>query len=313
LKGARVSAEGSVLASLHEPTVRDSPDRLLDQLARAAERLSDGTMPVAVGVGVPAVVDQETRQVRAVPNLPSLAAFAHRDLAGALAARLGRPVAVENDAKAAGLAEAWKGAGRGVGSLLFLTLGTGVGSAFVFGGRLWTGKSGFAGEVGHMPIVPEGERCNCGSRGCLETIVGSFGWMRRAEVAVHRHPQSVLARRTLEPSTIVDAARAGDRTALEVVDETARALGQALAGLLNALNLERVVIGGGVAAAGDFLLERIVRETRARCWPPVFADCSFRLAELGGDAGVVGAARVAMLASATGMPTRPPGPPGGGK
>jgi glucokinase len=312
LKGARVSADGGVLARIHEPTVRDSADRLLDQLARAVARLSDGGSPSAVGVGVPAIVDQRTRRVRAVPNLPSLAALADRDLAGVLSERLGTPVVIENDARAAGLAEAWKGGGRGVQNLLFLTLGTGVGSAFVLDGRLWTGKSGFAGEVGHMPIAPDGERCGCGSRGCLETIVGSFGWMRRAEIAVHRHPGSVLARRTLEPATIVDAARAGDAVALEVVDETARALGQAIAGLLNALNLERVVIGGGVAAAGEFLLERIVRETRARAWPQVFADCSFRLAELGGEAGVVGAARVAMLASATGSAERPPGLPGGG-
>jgi glucokinase len=99
----------------------------------------------------------------------------------------------------------------------------------------------------------------------------------------------------------VDAARAGDATALDVVDGTARALGQALGGLLNTLNLDRVVIGGGVAAAGDFLLGRVVRETRARAWPQAFADCSFRLAELGGDAGVVGAARVAMLASSAGV------------
>jgi glucokinase len=312
LKGARVSTDGAVLARLHEPTVRDSPERLVEQLARAAGRLVDADS-TAVGVGLPAVVDHATRQVRAVPNLPSLSAFADRDLAGALASRLGRPVVVENDAKAAALAEAWKGGGRGAQSFLFLTLGTGVGSAFILDGRLWTGRSGFAGEVGHMPVVPDGERCGCGGRGCLETVVGSFGWMRRAEVAVHRHPQSILARRTLEPATIVDAARAGDKTALEVVDETARALGHAIGGLLNALNLERVVIGGGVAAAGGFLLERIVRETRARSWPQVFADCSFHLAELGGDAGIVGAARVAMLASEPAAEApRPPGPPGGG-
>ncbi len=300
LKGARVSGEGAVLASLHEPTVRDSGEQLLEQLERAVGRLVEPGTPVAVGIGLPAIVDHSARQVRAVPNLPSLAAFTNRDLEGILGARLGRPVVVENDAKAAGLAEAWKGGGRGVTSLLYVTLGTGVGGAVIQDGRLWTGKSGYAGEIGHVPVEPEGEPCGCGSRGCLETVAGSFGWMRRADAALRRHPASLLARRTLEPATIVDAARAGDVTALEIVDGTARALGQALGGLLNTLNLERVVIGGGVAAAGEFLLQRIVRETRARCWPQAFADCSFRLAELGGDAGVVGAARVAMLASPPG-------------
>ncbi len=300
LKGARVSEEGALLASLHEPVARDTGERLLEQLERAVGRLAEQGKPLAVGIGLPAIVDHSTRQVRAVPNLPSLAAFANRDLEGILGARLGRRVVIENDAKAAGLAEAWKGGGRGASSLLYVTLGTGVGGAVILGGRLWTGRSGYAGEVGHLPVEPEGEPCGCGARGCLETIAGSFGWMRRAEAAVRRHPTSLLARRTLEPATIVDAARAGDSTALEIVDGTARALGQALGGLLNTLNLERVVIGGGVAAAGDFLLDRIVRETKTRCWSQAFADCSFRLAELGGDAGVVGAARVAMLALARG-------------
>ncbi len=300
LKGARVSGEGAVLASLHEPIVRDSGERLLDQLERAVARLVEGQADAVVGVGVPAIVDHGARRMRAVPNLPSLAAFANRDLGGILERRLGRSVVIENDAKAAGLAEAWKGGGRGVPSLLYLALGTGVGGALILDGRLWAGKSGYAGEVGHLGVEPEGEPCGCGSRGCLETIAGSFGWMRRAEAAVRRHPTSLLARRTLEPATIVDAARAGDATALEVVDGVARALGQAMGGLLNALNLDRVVIGGGVAAAGEFLLDRVVRETQARSWPQTFADCSFRLAELGADAGVVGAARVAMLASAGG-------------
>lgn len=178
--------------------------------------------------------------------------------------------------------------------LLFVTLGTGVGGAVILRGRLWTGRSGYAGEIGHMQLDPEGVLCGCGVRGCLETIVGNRGWRRRAEERLATQA-SALRGKTLEPATIVEAAREGDSVALEIVDETARALGQAFGGALNLLNVERVVIGGGVSAAGDFLLDRIVRETRPRCWPKVFEDCSFRLAELGGDAGVVGAARVAML------------------
>src|SRR5262245_31384554 len=223
-----------------------------------------------------------------------------RALEEILKGRLRRPVVVESDARAAGLAEAWQGGGRGGQSLLYLALGTGVRGALILGGRPWGGKSGLAGEIGHLAVEPEGEPCGCGSRGCLETVAGSFGWMRRAEAAVHRHPTALLARRTLEPATIVDAARADDRAALEIVDGVARALGQALGGLLNTLNLDRVVAGGGIADAGDFLLDRVVRETQPRSRPQAFADCSFRLAELGGDAGVLGAARAAMLASPAG-------------
>jgi len=298
LKAARVSAEGAVLARLHEPIVRDSSDGLLQQIERAVAVLADTEDVRAVGIGLPAIVDHASRRVRGAPNLPSLAALTDRDLEALVGERLGRPVAIENDGNAAGLAEAWIGGGRGAQSLLYVTLGTGVGGAVILDGRLWTGKSGYAGEVGHVPVDPDGPPCGCGNRGCLETVVGSFGWMRRADTALRRTPSSVLARRTLEPATIVDAARGGDAVALEIVEETARALGFALGGFLNVLNVERLVIGGGVAAAGDFLMERVVRETRTHCWPQAFADCSFRVAELGGDAGVVGAARVAMLGPA---------------
>jgi glucokinase len=248
----------------------------------------------AVGIGLPGIVDHATERLRGVPNLPALAALRDRDLAAEVGARAGAPTFIENDANAAGLAEAWLGAGRGALSLVFLTLGTGVGGAVILRERLWTGRSGYAGEVGHIQLDQGGLPCGCGSRGCMETIVGIAGWSRRAEEKIKTR-ESRLTGQRIDPATIVAAAREGDLVALEVVDETARALGQALGGLINALNPERAVIGGGVAAAGPFLLDRIVRETQRCCWPQAFEDCAFRLAELGGDSGVVGAARVAML------------------
>jgi glucokinase len=159
--------------------------------------------------------------------------------------------------------------------------------------RLWSGRSGYAGEAGHIQLDPDGEPCGCGPRGCLETVVGIAGWSRRADEKIKTRG-SRLAGQGIDPAAIVAAARGGDEVALEVVDETTRALGQALGALVNILNPERVVIGGGMAAAGPFLLDRVVRDTKKCCWPQTFEDCSFRLAELGGDSGVVGAARVAM-------------------
>jgi glucokinase len=293
LKGARIAPSGDVEARLHEPIVREGPDDLLAQFEGAVFTLSAGATVRAVGLGVPGIVDHKVGALRGVPNLPALAALRERDLAAELERRVGRPAFLENDGNAAGLAEAWRGAGRGAESLVFLTLGTGVGAALILRDRLWTGQSGYAGEIGHVQIDPEGERCGCGVRGCLETVVGIGGWVGRAEQKLRTRASSLEVPR-LEPATIVAAAREGDAVALEVVDETTRALGQALGGLINTLNPERVVIGGGVAAAGPFLLDRIVRDTEGRCWPQAFADCSFRLAELGGDSGVVGAARVAM-------------------
>jgi glucokinase len=216
-------------------------------------------------------------------------------LAEEMKKRTSLPTFLENDANAAALAEAWRGAGRGSQDQLFVTLGTGIGAGVVLGGRVWSGKSGYAGELGHIQVDPEGPPCGCGSRGCLETVAGIGGWVRRAEGALAAGRDSSLRGERLDPESIVRAARGGDGLANEVVSGAARALGVGIGAALNLLNLDRVVVGGGVAAAGDFLLERIVAETKARTFAQVFADCSFRLAELGGDAGVVGAARVAMV------------------
>jgi glucokinase len=169
-----------------------------------------------------------------------------------------------------------------------------VGGGLVFDGALFTGLAGYAGEVGHIQVEPSGVPCGCDSWGCIETIAGNGGWVRRTEEAIARRT-SVLAGQKLDPKVVVDAARQGDAVALEVLDGTARALGAGIAAVLNLLNLERVVIGGGVSAAGPILLDRIVAEAKRRTFPAVFAGCSFVPAALGSDAGVVGAARVAQL------------------
>jgi len=292
LKGGRVSAEGRILERLHEPIAGGSAEALLNQLAAAVASLGGRRAGRNIGLGLPGIVDRRSGCVRNAPGVPALNGVS---VADELGRRTGLRVRLENDANAAGLAEAWVGSGRDVDGMLFVTLGTGIGAGLVLGGRVWAGHSGYAGELGHVQVEPDGEPCGCGSRGCLETVAGARGWRRRAEQLLSRTP-SLLAGRPLEPKTIVEAARAGDALALDVVNGAARALGVGLAAALDLLNLECVVIGGGVSAAGPFLLDRIVEETRCRTFPQVFADCSFRLAALGNDAGVLGAARVAMLA-----------------
>jgi glucokinase len=296
LKGALVSTEGEVRARLHQPIARDSAEALLSQLASATAQLETGTGPAAgIGVGLPGIVNRRTGKLHRPPNLPVIDGL---HAAEELTRRTGRPANAENDANAAALAEAWKGAGRDAVNVLLVTLGTGIGGGIVLRGRIWEGTSGYAGEVGHIQVDPLGVRCGCGSWGCVETYAGAPGWARRAKDAVVHAPHSRLHGLGLDPAVIVEAARAGDEVALGVVDGTAAALGAGIGATLNLLNLDRVVIAGGVAAAGEFLLDRIVEATRKRVFPHVFADCSFRIAELGGDAGVVGAARAAMLALA---------------
>ena len=299
LKGARIDSSGKVLARLHEPIRKASPPELLGQLAGAVEALEKGTGPaVAVGVGLPGIVEMTRGRVRSAPNVPALDGL---KVGEELEARTGRASFAENDANAAALAEAWLGAGRGASHVLYVTLGTGVGGGLVFDGRIWMGRNGYAGEIGHIQVDPTGHPCGCGSWGCLETIAGVPGWARRAEALLAAGRPSTLDGRTpIDPQVIVEAARGEDAVALEVVDGAARAIGVGVAAVLDLLNVDRVVVGGGVAAAGFFLLERIAEETRRRTFPHVFADVTFRLAELGSDAGVVGAARVGMIAVGNG-------------
>lgn len=283
LKGASVNPSGRVDERLHEPVAKDTLDALLSQLESAVRKLAGRSLARAVGVGIPGIVEQEAARVRVAPNVPILNGYA---LAEELQRRLNMQAFLENDANAAALAEAWRGAGRGSENQIFVSLGTGIGAGVILNGRIWSGKSGYAGEIGHIQVDPDGVPCGCGSRGCLETVAGIHGWTRRAEA---------LFGKALDPEQIVSAARGGEARALEIVEGTARALGVGIGAALNLLNLDRVVIGGGVAAAGDFLMGRVVEEVKKRVFPQVFADCAFKAAELGGDAGVVGAARVAMV------------------
>jgi glucokinase len=293
VKAGCVDESGRIVRTVEAPVARGSAVDLIGQLESTVADLEASLQAraTAIGVGLPGIVDQSDHRVRVAPALPQLNGY---PVSEELGRRVGRPVAIENDANAAALAECWVGAGRGAQDVLLITLGTGIGGGLVLGGRLWAGKSGFAGEVGHIQADAQGITCACGSRGCVETLAGSRGWVRRANELLATRA-SALKGRELEPRTIVEAARQGDAVALEVVEGAAAALGVGLAAALDLLNLERIVVGGGVAAAGEFLLSRIAEQTRRRTFPHVFADCSFRLAELGNDAGVVGAARVALL------------------
>jgi glucokinase len=292
LKGARIDEGGRILARLHEPIEKDPPAALLAQLASAVRTLEPEGPVAGVGIGLPGIVDLGSGRVRSAPNLPALNGL---DLAAEISQRTGRRCFPENDANAAALAEAWLGAGRDAESVLLITLGTGVGGGLVFHGKIWSGKSGYAGEIGHIQVDPEGVPCGCGSWGCLETIAGIAGWVRRAEEEMATRPSGLREHAEISPEVIVREANAGDPVALDVMDDAARAVGVGIAATLNLLNLDRVVIGGGVARAGEVLLERIAAHARKRTFAHVFADASFRLAELGTDAGVVGAARAAII------------------
>ncbi|MBI4577066.1 MAG: ROK family protein [Planctomycetes bacterium] len=277
LRAAVVDGAGRILEAVRLPTgAEEGPEAVLGRLAGALRGLGAGRDVAAVGVGAAGPLDPETGVIHVAPNFPG---WKDVPVAARLARDLGWPVHLENDANAAAYGEAWTGAGVGVRSLVMLTLGTGVGGGLILDGRLWRGHRGLAGEVGHMVVEPEGPPCGCGARGCLESLASATAIARRAGGASAR--------------AVYDAALGGEPRAIESLRVAGRALGIALASLVNLLNPERVVLGGRVAGALDFLLPALVAELRERALAVALDGVEVVGAALGDDAGVVGAARVA--------------------
>jgi glucokinase len=221
-----------------------------------------------------------------------------RDL---LADRTGLPVFVDNDANVAALAEHLYGAAKGADSAVMLTIGTGIGGGLILGGEVYRGSTGAGAELGHTVIDLDGPPCqgNCPGRGCIETLASGTALGREARAAAEREPGSALARmqadgRPIDGRTVTEAALDGDDTARAVFDLVGSRLGVALASFANIFEPEVIVIGGGVIAAGDVLLDPARRELEARALPPMNRT-PVVAAELGEDAGMIGAAAMARI------------------
>jgi glucokinase len=232
------------------------------------------------GFGFAGFFSLKDKKILHSPNYPSLNDF---DLVPALRRFIDVPLRIDNDANMAAFGEYKHGAGQGIQSLVLLTVGTGIGSGIILEGRLWHGRCGFAGELGHITVNPEGDLCNCGNRGCLET-----------EAAAPKIVKTYKALSgTREPVTSRDVfvlAKKGDHSALESFARSAYYLGIGLGIVINFLNPEKILIGGGVVAAGKFLLAPAVEEAGRRSHPVSFACCRIEKASLGNDAGLIGAA-----------------------
>jgi len=226
-----------------------------------------------VGVGVPGLYDPDTGATEFLVNFPG--GWRGVPIVAPLRAALGMPIALVNDARAFGLAELRLGAARGVGSMIGLTLGTGVGGVVAIGGQVLQGYKGRAGELGHQTIDPDGPWCNCGNRGCVE--------------AYCRADQIAIACGTASVEDAVTSARAGDPRAIRGLEATGRYLGIGLANMIVALNPDRAVLGGGVAAAGDLLLGPIRAEIARRVHVTAWEHIEVVVAHLGTYAGAIGA------------------------
>jgi glucokinase len=246
----------------------------------------------AVGMGAPGIIGADGG-VRVSPNLPELNG---RALAADLEGLLGLPTVVVNDANAICWGEALFGAGKCFASFLTVTLGTGVGGGLVLGRRIWTGADGAAGEIGHLTVVPQGRPCGCGNHGCLEQYASATGIVLGARERLAAGRKGLLAEVPPEELTshaVSEAARRDDPLALAVFEEAGRALGQALAGVANLLNLDGAVVTGGASESFDLLLPWIQQEIRQRAFELPGKRLRIVRGELGDDAGILGAAGMA--------------------
>src|SRR5262249_44086705 len=288
IKAGLVDEIGRVLESIKIPTATDDLNAFLSNVAELIHEFQKTADIDAVGMGVPGLRSARTHIIETSPNIPCLK---HVNLEQLVAEQVHIHCVSENDANAAAYAEFVCGAGSGVQQMAHLTLGTGLGSGFVLNGSLFTGTSGYGGEFGHTVIrakpfgKDEGRLCGCGNRGCVETFVSATGIVTTAREHGMSGP--------LTSETIYEAAINGDAIALDVFKETGEYLGIALSNLINLLNLELIIVGGGVMASGDLLLA-VARETaRHYAFPSSFQDCRIETSKLWPDAGVIGAAMLA--------------------
>lgn len=288
--------QGTVLDKWEIPTVKeDGGSRILPDIARAIlgkleEKGIAREAVTGVGIGVPGPVDDDGVIHKAV-NL----GWGVMNINEVLGGLLQMPVRAANDANVAALGEMWCGGGKGCSNMVLATLGTGVGGGIIVNGRILTGASGAGGEIGHIHIQDgEPDACGCGKHGCLEQYTSATGVVRLAERKLTSvSDDSVLRSGKLSAKAVFDAVKAGDKVACEIAEEFGEYLGKGLATIAAVVNPEVFVLGGGVSKAGEVLCDYVSKYYDRY----VFHGCanvSFKLATLGNDAGIYGAAKLVL-------------------
>jgi glucokinase len=278
LRVGLVDDAGRVVERREMPTpARSSAEFVVAEMAKIVGSLDRAE---SIGVGAPGLIDTVEGVVRTSPNL---AAWTNVPLAALLSEKTGLPVKVANDVNAIAWGEFRFGAGKGCRDILCITLGTGLGGALILDGRLHLGKDQAAGEIGHFTLIPDGYPCPCGNSGCLEQYVAKTGIIRRA----------LQLRPDLEnptPETVAKAAAAGEDWARSVYEGVGINLGQILAGMVQVLNIEKILVGGQISNAGDVLFNPLRVHTAEHVYPYLRSSYRIEKVALGVDSGIIGAA-----------------------
>lgn len=301
VKIAVVGRSGKVLArGVIDTNPAEGPNKTFRRIGAASRSLISlrrGVEVLAAGVGCAGLIDTDKGRLSSSPNLP---AWENTPLRRIAERAFGVYTIVDNDANGAAYGEFCLGAFKGVRHLVFITLGTGVGGGVVTDGRLLRGSANYAAELGHTAISVDGPKCRCGSRGCLEAYVGTYGIVRSAREALRERKSRVLKGwiekdgRRLTPQLVFEAARRRDAVASAVVRDVGKHLGVGIASLVNIFNPEVVVLGGGVSGSFDVLKPYIERTVHRRAFAESARISRIAPSVLGNDATAVGAAMLAM-------------------
>ncbi|MBN1846458.1 MAG: ROK family glucokinase [Sedimentisphaerales bacterium] len=292
---------GRLIDKISQPTqAEQGPQSLVERTSRSAESLIEKhsvsrSQLKAMGIGSPGPLSFAEGRIIASPNLPGFEQF---PLRAEYSRRLQIPAVLDNDANVACWGEFWLGAGEDVTDMVLFTLGTGIGGGIVCQGELVHGSEDNAAELGHMIIVPDGRRCNCGQHGCLEAYASANQTANRAREALEQGRSSSLQavwknNGQVSSKDVFYHAQGGDALALEIVDGTAKALAQASINMRHITEPQKVVLTGGMIKAGDFLLHKVQRFFDEMIWTLKKESLEICLATLGGDAGCIGAAGLA--------------------
>jgi glucokinase len=300
---AVVGPQGRVVSS-HESATPATKGReavvqcIVDSARAALEQAGIGISEIsAIGIGAAGMSNPEAGILFSSPHLPGLREVLLGDI---IQEKLGKKTFIINDAKAAALGELHYGAARDVRNFIYITISTGIGGGIVIDGKIYTGAIGIAGEVGHMTIDDNGPVCNCGNRGCWETLASGTALSRQAKLRISKRVKTSILEyaagniENVTPQVIHRAAEGGDKLAKELIAQTGYYVGVGLASLINIFNPELIVIGGGLSNIGDMLLEPAFKTTEKRAYKEAFQAVRFALAELGGNSGVIGAATFAL-------------------
>ncbi len=300
LKTGLVNMDGKILKKIVVDT-RGGKDIVLKQIVNSIKNIMGGTEKnkseiIGIGIGTPGLVDSEKGIIRGLTNIKG---FENVHMKEYVESALDIPTSVDNDVNVMAYGELKCGAGKDAMNIVCLTLGTGVGGGIIIDGKIYRGSSLSAGEIGHIPVNVDGPKCICGGRACLESYIGRDRIIKRTIEKLTQKKESIIPKLVAEdlekitPKIVYEAAEKGDMLAIEIWRETAQYLATALAGIINVLNPELIIIGGGIANAGKYLFDPLRDMFKERVFQFLAEKTRIVSAQLGEESGIIGSAMLA--------------------